>query len=145
MAGRCEMESTPSHRDLLSRIADGIAALRAEYPQLAEFDPDRHRDLESLRIAYGYRTHRPTHRGGWTAGVPNPDDDGVWFHIDLHDADSTAQVHTQPAVAPLHCGETRVTFLILEGARTRKLAGVLREILIECGVRGFRVAPEAPP
>jgi hypothetical protein len=67
--------------------------------------------------------------------VPNPDPDGVWFHVDLHDPGSAAQIHTQPVVEELRFGDKRVMLLVLDGARTEGLAGVLRQLLLDHGVR----------
>ena len=123
-----------SYEDTLQRIALAIESLGDRYPQLADFSASRHLDRERLTISYGYHTHRSRRRGGWTAGVPNPDPDGVWFHIDFHDPGSTAQIHTQPVVPELRYREKRVMFLILEGKRTRRLGGALDRILREQGV-----------
>ena len=117
----------------LAGIARSIAVLKREFPQLAEFSADGG-DLENLRISYGFHTHAPRHRGGWTSGVPNPDDDGVWFHLDFHDPDSMAQIHTQPVVPKGRLGDKVVMLLILEGAKTKPLAGRIREILRRHGV-----------
>ncbi len=87
-----------------------------------------------MSISYGYKTHRSQRAGGWAAIVPNPDEDGVWFYIDFHEPNSTAQIHTQPVVPPLFFWDKKVMFLILEGKRTKELAGVLREILLRHGV-----------
>ena len=88
----------PSHADAIRAIAKDIAALKDRYPQLADFDVDKHCQPDDLKISYGYRTHDPEHRGGWTAAVPNPDPDGIWFYIDFHDPKSMRQIHTQPVV-----------------------------------------------
>ena len=58
----------------------------------------------------------------------------MWFYIDFHEPNSTAQIHTQPVVPPLFFWDKKVMFLILEGKRTKELAGVLREILLRHGV-----------
>jgi hypothetical protein len=123
----------------LRKIADDIAALKPEYPQLADFSAAAIRP-ESSAISYQYRTHRSKSGVGWTGGVPNPDPDGVWFYIDVHDAGSNLQIHTQPAmVSPPQClGEKRVTFLTLQGARTRPLDGAIWGILRKHGVQPCR-------
>jgi hypothetical protein len=72
--------------------------------------------------------------------VPNPDADGLWFHIDVHDPASTAQIHTQPMVEPLCLGRRRVSFLVLEGADAGAVGGELRAIL---GRHGVSRCPEA--
>ena len=71
---------------------------------------------------------------GWAGGVPNPDSDGIWFYVDLHDADSQAQIHTQPVTANLCLGKKRVSFLILEGEGTNSVAGRIHAILTAHGV-----------
>lgn len=127
--------SSASHEEALERIALAIERLKGSYPQLADFSVSQHLDRGGLTISYGYHTHRSRRRGGWTAGVPNPDPDGVWLHIDFHDPGSTAQIHTQPVVPELRYRDKRVMFLILEGERTRRLAGALDRILRDEGVR----------
>jgi hypothetical protein len=123
-----------SYEAALERIALGIEGLKDRYPQLARFSAAKHLERARLVISYGHNTHRPRHRGGWTSGVPNPDDDGVWFYIDFHDPGSQAQIHTQPVVPELRFREKRVMFLILEGARTRKVSDALHRVLRENGV-----------
>ncbi len=118
----------------LQGIAAGIERLKNRYPQLAAFSCREHCDGDRLTIDYGYRTHVPTHSGGWTAGVPNPDDDGVWFYIDFHDPASQRQIHTQPVVPRYRYRDKRVMFLILEGPRTDGISGALVQILRDNGV-----------
>jgi hypothetical protein len=126
----------------LARIARGIEGLKATYPQLAGFSP-ANVDAATLTISYAHRTHRAQHAGGWTSGVPNPDDDGLWFHIDLHDPGSTAQIHTQPMTGTAQClGDKRVGFLILEGAKTASVNAALWEVLREAGVKECRPKPD---
>lgn len=83
-----------------AEIARDIAALKPRYPQLSAFDANGvivgHGECW---INYAYRTHRATHRGGWMAQVPNPDPDGVWFHIAIWDPEGPgrmSQINTQP-------------------------------------------------
>jgi hypothetical protein len=120
---------------VLLAIAQGIGGLRRDFPQLDEFLPSDHADPKSPRIAYAFHTHRPQGRAGWTSGVPNPDDDGVWFYIDFHDPGSMAQIHTQPLAPKGVFGDKRVMFLILEGPETKPLAGSIRDILRRNGVK----------
>jgi hypothetical protein len=110
-------------------IARDIAALKDEFPQLATFSPaNAGVGGDPLAIDYEYRTHRqqPVNGrpiGGWSGGVPHPDDDGVWFFIHLYDAATARQIDTQPAIGQSVClGKKRVTFLILEGKETKPLA-----------------------
>jgi hypothetical protein len=126
----------PDPAATLRAIAADIEALGATRPQLAAFRADTHLDADAARIDYAWRTHATHHAGGWTAGVPNPDADGLWFHIDVHDPASTAQIHTQPLVERWCLGDAAVSFLILEGERTEPVAGALRGILESHGVRG---------
>jgi hypothetical protein len=118
----------------LTAIAQDLDALGATYPALVDFAPATHLDVAALTITYAHRTGPPQGRGGWTAGVPHPQPDGVWLRIDIHAADSTAQVHTQPMTAPLCLGARRVSFLILEGERIRPVAGAIDAILRRHGV-----------
>ena len=119
----------------LKDVAREIAALKGHYPQLRDFSVTKNVNVDDLKISYGYHTHKSEGRGGWTAGVPNPDDDGVWFYIDFHDPNSTAQIHTQPMIAPNCIGDKRVSFLILEGTRTKRLDDAIWKILQEHGVK----------
>lgn len=121
-------------RATIEAIARDIRALRGRFPQLRDFSVKEHCDPDGLSIVYAFHTHAPTGRGGWTAGVPSPDPDGVWFHIDLHDPSSTAQIHTQPIVPPLHYQDKAVMFLILEGSDTHGLAAAIDEVLRKHGV-----------
>lgn len=133
--GGSAVATSPEQMKTVQSIASAIAELGSEFPQLKAFSTAQHVSLERLTISYAYRTHAPERRGGWTSGVPNPDDDGIWFHLDLHDRDSQAQIHTQP-VTPKWClAEKRISFLILEGAKTKPLAGRVWSILARHGAR----------
>jgi len=122
----------------LRGIARSIESLKSEHPQLAEFSESEHCDVEGLRITYAYRTESPPPTGGWTSGVPSPVEGGVWFLIDFHDADSKAELHTQPVVPRYRIGEKRVMLLLREGAGTKPLHGALVRVLLEHGVRPDR-------
>lgn len=119
---------------VLRDVAHDIAALKSEYPQLADFDPAAGSNSEAAKISYQFHTHAAPRSGGWTSGVPNPDSDGLWFYIDFHDADSTLQIHTQPITAVQCLGEKRVSFLIMEGDATRRVEGAIEKILRDHGV-----------
>lgn len=119
---------TVDYARVMRDIARDIAALKPEYPQLAGFDAAKV-DGGEPKISYGFHTHAAPRSGGWTSGVPNPDADGVWFYIDFHDPDSTAQIHTQPVIAAQCLGTKRVSLLILEGAATRPLEAQIQRIL----------------
>ena len=122
------------YHDFIRKVAEAILQLKESHPQLAEFTIDGNADLERLRIDYAYHTRQPEQAAGWRSGVPNPDPDGVWFYIDLHDKDSVAQIHTQPvAGAPLQFGDKMIGFLILEGETTNAMAGELSEIMKQNG------------
>jgi len=114
-------------------IAHDIAGLKGSYPQLEDFSVTEHVKAATHQISYGYHTHPPTGRGGWTSAVPNPDDDGIWFYIDLHSPGSTLQIHTQPVAAPYCVGAMRLSFLCLEGAKTKSLEGPIWNILKKRG------------
>jgi hypothetical protein len=123
-----------SYEAALAAIAQDIERLKSDYVQLADFSGRKHCDRRRLVISYGYRTHEPEHRGGWSSGVPSPDPDGIWFYVDFHDPDSQAQIHTQPMVPDMRYREKKVMLLILEGQRTRRFAPALGEILRSRGV-----------
>ena len=127
-------DAEPDYVAVMHAIADDIATIAADYPQLKEFSA-ADQDLESLRIDYAYHTHRSTLRAGWAAGAPEPDDDGIWFFIDFYDPGSGGQIDTQPVLPPLCLWEKRVTFLILEGKKTTSAAKRLRSILSSHGLR----------
>ena len=130
----------PASADLafLDKVAAGIEALRTGHPQLKAFDAATALDRSRLELTYGFHTHQATHRGGWTSGVPNPDDDGVWFHIDVHDRASTSQLHTQPVVERLTLGKKVVMLLVLEGKATTPVGGKLRALLLASGAKAGR-------
>ena len=125
----------PTYEDALMAIAKDIESLKGEFPQLADFSAAKHYDAQRLVIGYAYKTHRPQGRAGWAGAVPNPDDDGVWFHIDFHDPDSGRQIHTQPDVPVMFYRDKKVMFLMLEGAQTQSLSGPINGILQKRGVR----------
>ena len=120
---------------ILKSVARDIESLKGEFPQLADFSAARHVSIEPAKIVYGFRTHAPERRGGWTSGVPHPDDDGVWFYIDIHDPASTLQIHAQPATAPICLGDQRVSFLILEGKNTKRLDAPIWKALATHGAK----------
>lgn len=121
----------PDYARVMSQVARDIAVLKPGFPQLAEF---KLAAQDGTKITYAFRTHPAARSGGWTSGVPNPDNDGVWFYIDIHDADSNAQIHTQPLTADQCIGDKRVSFLILEGDGTRPLSGEIEKILRNHGI-----------
>lgn len=125
--------------ETLASIAGDIENLNRTHPQLKEFSQHKNMNARTLSISYAYRTHEPARTGGWTAGVPNPDEDGIWFYIDFHNPASTAQIHTQPmSVAPQCLGNMRVSFLILEGSKTSPVSGPIWQVLRKHGVAKCR-------
>ena len=113
--------------------------MKKTYPQLKEFSIDKNADIENLKVDYSYHTHTSERTGGWTSGVPNPDADGIWFYVDLHDKDSTAQIHTQPVTGTsLQFGKKRVCFLILQGAATQSVSGKIKSILQANGAKAVQ-------
>ena len=123
----------------LALIAGEIENMKEQYSQLHDFSRQANVNANTLAISYAYRTHKAKHAGGWTAGVPNPDEDGIWFYIDFHDPASTSQIHTQPAFRSPQClGNMRVSFLILEGPRTASVSGAIWQALKKHGVAECR-------
>ena len=120
--------------EAIRSIGRDIAGLKPAYPQLAEFDAERNVHAASLLISYNHKTHRATVPGGWRAQVPNPDPDGVWFHIDFHPADSRSQLHTQPFTGRFVFRDQNVSYLMLEGTRTKSLHTAIWNILRQNGV-----------
>jgi len=114
-------------------IARDIADLKGSYPQLKDFSVSENLKADEYKISYGYHTHKPERRGGWTSGVPNPDEDGIWFYIDFHSPSSTAQIHTQPMTIPYCIGDMRLSLLSLEGTKTKSAEGVIWQILKKHG------------
>jgi len=117
----------------LRAIARDIAALKPVFPQLAAFDAQR-LDAAVPSLTYAFHTHAAAPGPGWSSGVPQPDADGIWFYLDFHDPNSTAQIHTQPVIAAQCFGARRVSLLMLEGSATRPLEGEIQKILRHHGV-----------
>ena len=129
----------PPDAGTLALIAGDIENLKGAYPQLEKFSLQGNLNIKALQISYAHRTHRATHQGGWTSGVPNPDEDGVWFYIDFHDPASTSQIHAQPMFIQPQCLRgMRVGFLILEGPKTASVNGALWQVLRTYGVAECR-------
>jgi hypothetical protein len=120
---------------VLKAVAMDIEKLKPDFPQLRDFSAAKHFRAEPPSIGYAFRTHAPERTGGWTSGVPNPNADGIWFYVDLHDPDSKLQIHTQPVTALLCLGESRLSFLMLEGRDTRSLYGAIWSTLTKQGAR----------
>jgi hypothetical protein len=120
---------------ILKAVAMDIEKLKTDFPQLREFSAAEHLRADPPSIGYAFRTRAPERTGGWTSGVPNPDADGIWFHIDLHDPGSELQLHTQPVTASLCLGKDRVSFLMREGRDTRSVYGPIWSALSKQGAR----------
>ncbi|MBI3017245.1 MAG: hypothetical protein HYY62_04535 [Deltaproteobacteria bacterium] len=128
-------DQEPNYVKTLQGIANAIEALKNEFPQLKDFSASENLDQKRLVISYQFHTHEPERRVGWTGGVPNPDDDGIWFYIDFHEPGSMAQIHTQPVTIPLAFGKKRVSFLILEGQKTKRVGAYMMNILKKQGIQ----------
>jgi hypothetical protein len=115
-------------------IAGDIEKLTRQFPQLTSY---RAVDQHDCTIRYQHKTHKPTTRGGWSAGVPQPDADGIWFYIGVYDPngpEAQSQIHTQPVVPNWWIGSRKVMFLILEGDKTTPAAGAIMKVLERHGL-----------
>ena len=117
----------------ISNIANDILKLKKDYPQIANFNIEYNLHKDRLMISYDYHTHEPKFRGGWSSYVPDPDDDGIWFYIDIHDKNSMAQIHTQPIVPEFQIGNKILFMLIKEGENTKSISPELNKILQRYG------------
>jgi hypothetical protein len=127
------MANEINYKTIISNIANDIMKLKKDYPQLADFNIKDNLHKNLLEITYDYHTHKSKFRGGWSSCVPNPDDDGIWFYIDIHDRDSMAQIHTQPVVPEFQIGNKVLFMLILEGKNTKPVSAELNKILRHYG------------
>ncbi len=134
MENSADNGAPPDYAKVLEAIATDIEALKGEYPQLANFAVADHLDPGELTVTYGFNTKQSDRMGGWVACVPNPKEDGIWFYICAHDPNSMEQIHTQPVVPPMFLGKKKVTYLILEGAETKRFNAALSAILKKHGV-----------
>jgi hypothetical protein len=124
------------YHEFIKIVSEEIAMLKETYPQLKEFSIDKHVDIENLQVDYSCNTHKSERTGGWTSGVPKPYSDGIWFYIDLHDKDSTAQIHTQPITGmSFKFGNKNICFLILEGAETKSILSEIISIFKRNGAK----------
>jgi hypothetical protein len=126
-------------------IASDIELLRARFPQLVEYRTAAamHRDCV---IEYGWHIGRPTGRGGgWTAQVPDPERDGVWFYVGLYDPngpEANDQINSQPIMpADWRIGARKVTLLVVEGADTHGIGAAVIEVLRRHGMRLGMLSP----
>lgn len=126
--------------EFIKLVTEEITLLKETYPQLKEFSIDKHVDIKNLKVDYRYHTHESERTGGWTSSVPNPYSDGIWFYIDLHNKNSTAQIHTQPiSGTSFKYGNKNICFLILEGSETKSISVEIISIFERNGVK-----PEKP-
>lgn len=138
VCGDTSLAGMLKYQEYIKKVSEEISELKDTYPQLKGFSIDKHVDIKNLKIDYSYHTHKPERSGGWTSGVPNPDPDGIWFYVDLHDQDSTAQIHTQPKTGiSLRIGDKMVCFLILEGTTTKSVEGKILSILERNGAKSI--------
>ncbi len=129
------MATEINYKETLIGVAHRIEALNKDFPQLKGFSAVKNTSIENMNISYEYHTHWPQHRGGWRSGVPEPDADGIWFYLDFHDPDSSAQIHTQPLVRKM-CLENKIAFLlILEGKDTKPVVGAIWKIMENYGAK----------
>ena len=129
------MTAEIDYAKILQDIAHRIESCKKDFPQLKEFSPTKNTYLQNLSIEYAFHTHPAQNKVGWRAGVPNPDDDGIWFYIDFHNSDSFAQIHTQPVVPTMCIGKKIAFLLILEGKNTKPLRDTIWGILEENGAK----------
>jgi hypothetical protein len=135
-AARAAGSEPPACARILAAVAADIEALGREIPKLEAF-----RAAGALRdgrcvVSYAHKTHRPTHRGGWSACFPAPDRDGLAFHIHLYLRDEEAgQIDTQPVMPPWRLAGHRVTFLLLEGEDGPEAEAPIYQILRLHGLR----------
>jgi hypothetical protein len=127
--GGC-MAAEIDYEETLTNVSCQIESLKAKFPQLVEFSSTENTNLQNLSISYAYHTHQALDQRGWISAVPNPDPDGIWFYIDFHDPDSTAQIHTQPVVETrTRLGDKTVLLLISQGNNTKSLQSTIWSIL----------------
>jgi hypothetical protein len=129
------MMAQDSPSDAIERIGVGIAKLKDKFPELRQFSVSQNVHSERWAIDYAYHTHTARNRAGWAGGVPNPDDDGVWFFIDFHRPDSQLQIDSQPVVPPYCLGDKLVMFLILEGKKTGPVGDAVWQVVEQQGVK----------
>lgn len=139
LSSGCSADTTAvDYPKILDKIRSDVADLAGEFPQLQDFPEKAVLYVSTPSLSYSFQTHQSRQAGGWTAGVPNPDEDGIWFYIDFHEPDSSAQIHTQPMTLPLCLGSKNVSFLILEGNNTKSVEGKIHSILKKYGVSDCR-------
>ncbi|MBK7402582.1 MAG: hypothetical protein IPJ34_41720 [Myxococcales bacterium] len=131
--------SKSSHAATCAAIAREIAALAVDHPQLAGFHADSATLEPDCRIVHTYHCHPAKHVGGWAAGVPEPDADGLWLHLGIFDPAgpaATSQLYTQPAMLPDRTLDgRRVVLFVHEGSATKPLQLEILKILRRYGLK----------
>ena len=129
--------AAPAHSDESCRtIAADLELLRPEFPALVELRASTAMKRDCV-IEYGWHVGAPAGHGGWSAQVPRPERDGVWFYVGLYDphgAEANDQINTQPALPTWWVGTRKVTFLISEGERARGIGDAILEVLRRHGM-----------
>ena len=135
-----DLSSEQDYMKICEDIAKDIELLKKEFPQLKEFEVSKNLDKQSCKIRYEYKCHEPSHRGGWTSGVPEPDPEGIWFYIGIWDknnpSENSSQINTQPVMPLLYIENRRVTYLMLQGKNTNPVDTKIFEILKKYGAKG---------
>ena len=114
-------------------IARELETLTKQFAQLASY---RAVDQKDCRISYKHNTLPPSGRGGgYSAGIPRPEPDGIFLYISIWDPNATDnwQLDTQPA-SFFTLGNRRVTIVISEGDKTKRAAGAIQAILERHGM-----------
>src|SRR5215470_6413312 len=127
----------------IAAIGQDIANLKAKFPQLREFSVSKDVLSERLIISYEYHTHiyqigGSSRSNPWTGSRarawPEPDDDGVWLHIDFHPG-PIDPTEGWPDWQPDCFEDKGVSFVIFEGNKTSPASGEIEEILKRHGVK----------
>ena len=128
-----------NYKQICENIAKDIELLKIDYPQLKEFALSKNLNKNGCKIEYEYKCHISERNVGWIAQVPNPDPAGLWFYISLWDendpVESLSQINTQPIIPLWYINKRRVTYLILEGKKTKSLDKEILKILKKYGLR----------
>ncbi len=128
-----------NYMQICENIAKDIESLKKKYPQLKEFDISKNLNKERCMIDYEYKCKLPTRGTGWVSQVPNPLPDGIWFYICLWDkndpSENMSQINTQPVMPKWYIKDRRVTYLILEGKKTKNVNNEILAILKKYGLK----------
>lgn len=117
-------------------IAADLEALRPQFPALVEYRADT-AQRRVCWIEYGWHTHKAAQTGGWSAGVPSPDRDGVWFYIGIYDPngpEASSQINTQPMTPNWWVGDRKVMYLMLVGDDVHGLGDQVMAVLTKHGL-----------